>query len=1000
MKIFLISLLMVLGCVNSGVASCFTTQVLFSNSSGFYEQSFVLYLSHPHDDAIIRYTTDGSDPDENSDIYHEGIEIIDRSNEPLNISMIPSGENWKPPGAVNRQAMVVAARAFVTGCNPSSVTYAVYFVNENNAFEHKIPLISIVTDKDNLFDQQTGIYAMGNGVIPNYDNSGEEWERPVFLEFFEPDGARIYSNGAGIRIHGGTSRKFPQKGLRLYFRKEYGNSWLRQEVFSDYPVREFKRLLLRPSGHDDSFSMIRDGLMSSLMKNTHVDRMAFRPSVLYINGEYWGIHNIRERLDKYYVSTHHGVDPENIDFLFSTHHEPSEGDDKHFVKLIDFLNKNDLSKDSVFQYVSTQMDVESYTDYKIGEIFFYRWDIGNIRHWRERSPDGRWRWMMFDLDTGYGGFWAIDEPWNFNMLRYNTEPNGPWTHLLGHDHNQPKATLLLRKLLENEKYRETFVTRFADLLNTNFLPSVAHSLIDEYSKIIEEEIPYQILRWNRIESVDYWHAQLEHMKDFSSFRPTIQRQQILEFFNIASTFNLIVDVGDSNSGHVKVNTIEIQPSIFGISEEPFPWKGVYFKGHPISVTAVPAYGYEFSHWEGADSTSNPDIIINPDGDSFIKAHFVRTSQSIIIHNWLFDTRLPNDTPLQSILPGFSQVPGGQLAFESCLPGYPYHNDHALWRKASMERRNKPTHLNYKPEANGQIPFDQTNMRGLQVRQPFTYGDKHNTLIFHLPTTGYSDIALSMAIINEQAVKNMKIEYCINEQAIWTTAGLTEPERFLSPDIYHLNLIDFRGIKETNHNPEFKVRLTFDGDQINMDFGKRITFNNISLEGIPMVTHIINCTPTTNGKVEPSGIIKLFQGDDVHFYIMPEDGFELEDIILDGISVESQISWIGQNKAHYCLENIHSDHDLKVTFSAILTDEKKHQVVLSPNPAFHTVKVESIRTINKIELSTLGGEIVYRQTFTEKEVEATIDIANLNNGIYIVSVYTVEGRFARKLFVTR
>jgi len=507
-------------------------EVVFSHSSGFYEQSFQLTISHPDPQAVVRFTLDGSDPDENSPVYAQPLEIKDRSDEGPDISLIPTSHNWKPPSEGLSRAMVLKARAFRDGFLPGPVKSATFFIKDKEHFDHTLAVVSLVTPPENLFDDDFGIYVAGSSENLNYHQTGDEWERPAFFELFDEMGSPEYSGGIGIRIHGGTSRSFPQKSLRVYFRNEYGDSWLQHELFPGHPVQSFKRFILRQSGHDLWQTMLRDGFMQSLLEQTHVDRQGFRPAVLYINGEYWGIQNIRERYDKYYLETHHNADPDNIDLLAYTSLQIGEGDPQHYMDMIQYIDENSLQQQEHFDYIETLMDVESYTDYKISEIFFYRWDIGNIRHWRPRTPEGKWRWMMFDLDTGFGGFWSLDEPWNFNMLEYNTDADGPWMDYLGHNHNSPAATFLLRKLLENEDFRIRFITRFADLLNTNFTTDEAIENLDKMAADIRNEIPLQIGRWNEIQSEEQWEAEIEYMREFARLRPNIQRNHILQYFDL------------------------------------------------------------------------------------------------------------------------------------------------------------------------------------------------------------------------------------------------------------------------------------------------------------------------------------------------------------------------------------------------------------------------------------------------------------------------------------
>lgn len=592
----------------------------FSHEPGFYPAPFQL-SAQAGGAAEIRFTTDGSLPQAESPLLDPaGIPVTDRTAEGAVISLIPTAGSWQAPLGEVPRAFTVTARSFREGWYPSEPVSATYFITAEGRFTHELPVLSIVTPPENLFDPDIGIYVFGNAPNGNFWQRGEEWERPASFTFFESDGTPVWQGGTGLRIHGGTSRRLPQKSLRLYWRSRYGDDALRYPVFGDYPVQEFRRLILRMAGQDDIYTFLRDPIMQRIAEGLPMDFQAFRPAVLYINGEFWGIHNIRERFDRHYIGSHHPVDPENLDLLNHTNLEIIEGDRQHYEAMLSYISQNGLQNDAHFAWLETQMDVENFTDLKIAEAFFYRWDIGNIRHWRERTPGSRWRWMMFDLDTGFGGFWSLDEPWTFNMLDYLTEPDGPWTGFQGHNQNRPEATFLLRKMLENEAYRQHFITRFADLLNSWFRPERARHIIDEYAALIDAEIPGQVSRWRRIQSYSFWQQQLEVMRTFADLRPEHQLAQLLEFAGVEERITLTLELAQPGSGGIGVNTLTVNSSLPSAGTAPFPWTGRYPADFPLTLTAKPFGGFNFSHWEiNGEMFTQPVLTLSPETDLQVRA---------------------------------------------------------------------------------------------------------------------------------------------------------------------------------------------------------------------------------------------------------------------------------------------------------------------------------------------------------------------------------------------
>ncbi len=223
---------------------------------------------------------------------------------------------------------------------------------------------------------------------------------------------------------------------------------------------------------------------------------------------------------------------------------------------------------------------------------------------------------------------------------------------------------------------------------------------------------------------------------------------------------------------------------------------------------------------------------------FTLASQITAAQTPPVHFWYFSNELPNNTPFEELDAFYSITEEHAfIEYHSALEGYPFDSEHPSWRKASMERRNNPTEMNYRTLANEGLPYDVEEMRGLQIKQPFTGDGGENTMIFHLPTTGYENIVFMFAAVDEGAANELIIDYSIDEQTpTWITDGLAATTFNLSEN-YNLFTIDFSGngmdLESVNNNPHFKIRIRFGGDNMQEDLENRVTFNNISLDGSPL-----------------------------------------------------------------------------------------------------------------------------------------------------------------------
>ena len=598
------------------------TSPSFSQPTGFYKDSFLLSITSDDPDISIHYTLDSSEPDADSPIYTQPILIETRAGEPNQYSAIDTiAKDWNPPKDEVRKATVVRAKAIQekTGEASAIVTHT-YFVGDDIVKHYTLPVISLVVDPDDLFDEETGIYVLGmnylnasqsaqsedtNQAVENYHQHGRDWERPVHFELIEEDSQATFSQDGGVRIHGSSSRQRPQKSLRIYARDDYSN----QDIFA-YPLfnstdgedggessPQYKTFLLRNSGQDWTASLMRDILAQKLVSSLDVETQASRPVIVFLNGEYWGFYHLQERYDEYYLRNHFGIDPDQVTILRNQNElfRGSQEDVVDYEALEDFVNDNDLSQPENYAYVRTQMDVDNYIDYQIANIFLANtdWPHNNLYYWRKDTAgyqpntpsghDGRWRWMLFDLDFAFGFEGTGVGNDNNTLARAQADD---WTGLL------------FRSLLKNESFKTQFLIRFADIMNTTFKSENVLATIDQTQTTLNPEMKEFFQRWtsDSEESLEKWDNEIERIRVFAQVRPDFVREQIVEQFNLDGIAKLTLDF-DSSKGSVQIDSITLDQSSM---EGADTWQGIYFQNLPLTLTAIPQPGYTFAGWQEID----------------------------------------------------------------------------------------------------------------------------------------------------------------------------------------------------------------------------------------------------------------------------------------------------------------------------------------------------------------------------------------------------------------
>lgn len=483
--------------------------IVFSTGGGFYEEVLQLELFNSNPLNHIRYTTDGNRPTAQSPLY-EGPLVLDSSkyskSDIYTIVDCPVQDFYLPDSV--QHCIVIRAAVFdendscISGVRTNS-----YFIRSLGCDTHGLPAVSLCSDSLGLFDYVTGILVPGIYYDPldpqwsgNYYQEGEEWERPMNVEFYELDNTGI-NQQAGLRTHGGNGRRFQQKCVKIYAREEYGKKRFKHKFFETIPQNNFKHLVLKPFAASWTESGVNDHVCNQIASLLNIEALASRPVVVFLNGEYWGIYYIHERPDERYLEDHFHVDIEHVNLLWAWNPFVDCGTDEHFLELFHWMEEADLRDHEAYEYVKTKIDVDNFIDYQIFELFSENgdWPANNMRCWQ--VDDGRWRWIFFDGDACLR--WMTFHAFENAVYDGNETWPSHW-----------RATLFFRRLLENVEFKERFYNRFRELLNTVFDYSMTKPIFDDIKEAIIDEVPFNSERFGFPTSVDSWNEAMARMDWF------------------------------------------------------------------------------------------------------------------------------------------------------------------------------------------------------------------------------------------------------------------------------------------------------------------------------------------------------------------------------------------------------------------------------------------------------------------------------------------------------
>jgi len=424
-------------------------------------------------------------------------------------------------------------------------------------------VVSIASAPENFWDPELGIYVQ---------NFKPLWEIPVNIEFFENGGSdrAAFNERAGIKVNGLYSWQLPQKMLGVYFRKQYGENGLDYPLFFHRKRSSYKSFALRAAGSDWSKTLFRDVLAQySTLENMEIDIMDFRPAVVFINGEYMGIHNIREKVDDDYIEKSYNLESGSFDLV--ENERSAEAGDTEAYDYLETLLDEDLSDAANYSRVEELVDIENVTDFLIAEMACANYSIShNVMAWKPKGM-GKWKWVLMDLDRGF-----------FD----------PGEHLINFYYYEDE--LILRQLFGNPSYKDYFAKRLASHLFTSYYPPRMKGLVDEHMKDIEREVPSHILKWegttsnygSAIPSEVFWRQKIWGVKNFLDERPPHLLSD-LESYGYSAAANLFLTTYPKNAGVLKLDGLTVPGSAVSA---PFP------KNMVADLYAEALPGYNFLGW--------------------------------------------------------------------------------------------------------------------------------------------------------------------------------------------------------------------------------------------------------------------------------------------------------------------------------------------------------------------------------------------------------------------
>jgi len=512
-----------------GESNSLSGTIIANRESGYYVSEFDLHLTAAAGQKIY-YTTNGDDPTTESLEYTGPIEIEDEYEyyKYLDVPTTPPDSakctiSWNQPKDDIPRCKVISYCVFDSNGTSNRVYRNSFFFHNN----HELPVISIITNNQNLFSQDSGLFVPGNKFdINNPCWTGNyyerDWEKPITISMIE-NGKTIFNEESGIKLNGGSTRSAPHKSLRFYARKEYGINKFENVFFEDSPVKEFNSLIIRSTMSCWSKTLIKDALTLSCIQNLDHERTYVKPIVLYINGVYWGVSELRSRLDEDYLAEKYDLEEDSINIVSVDNKNFSRsGSYDDFAEIYHFIKDSNLSNPNNYNFIKNRLDIDSFIDYYIAEMYFanYDWPGTNYLVWNGTGKQKKYKPLFYDIDAGW------HNP-DMNMFEHTNQlENENWP-------NPKSMNLFQQGLFSNDEFKNKFINRAIVLLENDFRFNRIKLKIDTFLTAYGSEIDNNILRFGFPESKEIWLNSVEnYLTDFAAERECYFRKQMKEFFNL------------------------------------------------------------------------------------------------------------------------------------------------------------------------------------------------------------------------------------------------------------------------------------------------------------------------------------------------------------------------------------------------------------------------------------------------------------------------------------
>ncbi len=575
--------------------------------SGFYGGAQTVVLSGAGEGETIRYTLDGSDPVPSSPVYGGPIEVASTT--------------------------IVRARIFANGAIPGPVLTRSYFLGEDAA--PGLPLVSLVADPATLFGAEIGIY--DNDTV--YPFKGREV--PARIEFFEQDRSPAFSVSAGIRIAGENIWLKAQKPFTVYCRSKYGDDAIPYQVFPGEPSARVAELNLRNGGDDWEETLLRDAMMPAVLRGRmDAGLYSYRPSVLHLNGRFWGIYNLRKRFDASYFSAEHRLGEGDYDLVQHAHDSTGAtvimaeaGTTEAYEALLAYVAANNPASDAVYDQVADQVNLDSFIDYVIATDFAVNTSWSHNREfWRARKEGAKWRWIVNDFDRGF------DDANLAGSLIDDFRSGYP----------------LFARLDNNPRFVNRLLQRYAVQVATTFAPGRFNAILDGLVAEQEAEIQRHIARWGTsggIASLTTRRAQIDEIKRFVADRPASALARLQTELGVSRPMGVLsYAVLPSGGGRIEAAGVSLLPETGGSAS--------VFLNTPIELRAVASPGYVFTGWSSGETS--PAIVTTLLGATTLTAHFQPGGETVLPAQILGLTTLTEAGSPYVVNDGLTVAPGGVL----------------------------------------------------------------------------------------------------------------------------------------------------------------------------------------------------------------------------------------------------------------------------------------------------------------------------------------------------